>query len=48
MIKVLFLTLLLATSAAAQQEPPVVTFSAQTRLVLLAFHVRQASTSCLT
>jgi len=41
MISRLFLTLLLATSAAAQQEPPVVTFSAQTRLVLLAFHVRQ-------
>ncbi|SPE36935.1 exported hypothetical protein [Candidatus Sulfopaludibacter sp. SbA3] len=41
MISRLFLTLLLATSAAAQQEPAVVSFSAQTRLVLLSFHVRQ-------
>jgi hypothetical protein len=41
MIGRLFLTLLLATSAAAQQEPAVVSFSAQTRLVLLSFHVRQ-------
>jgi hypothetical protein len=36
----LFLTLALATSAAAQQEPAAVSFSAQTRLVLLSFHVR--------
>ncbi len=41
MISRLFLTLLLATSAAAQQGPAVVSFSAQTRLVLLSFHVRQ-------
>ena len=41
MISRLFLTLLLATSAAPQQEPAVVSFSAQTRLVLLPFHVRQ-------
>jgi hypothetical protein len=41
MISRLFPTLLLATSAAAQQEPAVVSFSAQTRLVLLSFHVRQ-------
>src|SRR5579871_4839176 len=34
------LTLLLATAAAAQQEPTVV-FTAQTKLVLLSFHVRQ-------
>ncbi len=34
------LTLLLAASAAAQQ-PATVSFSAQTRLVLLSFHVRQ-------
>ena len=40
MISRLFLTLLLATSAAAQKEPAVVSFSAQTRLVLLSFHVR--------
>ena len=41
MIRRLFLTLLLAISAAAQQESAVVSFSAQTRLVLLSFHVRQ-------
>ncbi len=41
MVSRLYLALLLATSAAAQQEPPAVTFSAQTRLVLLSFHVRQ-------
>src|SRR5271163_1335082 len=35
----LFLTLLLAMSATAQQEPAAVTFSAQTRLVLVSFHV---------
>jgi hypothetical protein len=35
----LFLILLLATSVAGQQEPGVVSFSAQTRLVLLSFHV---------
>ncbi|HLJ49236.1 MAG TPA: hypothetical protein VKU01_24655 [Bryobacteraceae bacterium] len=40
MISRLFQTLLLATLAAAQ-EPPGVSFSAQTRLVLLSFHVRQ-------
>lgn len=34
-------TLLLVTCAAAQQEPDVVSFSTQTRLVLLSFHVRQ-------
>lgn len=39
-----FLTLLLATSAAAQQDPPVVRFSAQTRLVLLSFHVKKGKT----
>ena len=37
-----FLMLLLATSAAAQQEPTV-SFSAQTKLVLLSFHVRQGT-----
>jgi hypothetical protein len=37
----LFLTLLLATAAAAQQEPAPVTFTTQTKLVLLPFHVRQ-------
>jgi hypothetical protein len=41
MIRRLFLTLLLAASAAAQQDLPVASFSAQTRLVLLPFHVRQ-------
>jgi hypothetical protein len=41
MISRLFLTLLLATSAAPQQEPAGVSFSAQTRLVLLSFHIRQ-------
>lgn len=43
MISRLFLTLLLATSAAAQQQTGVVSFSAQTRLVLLSFHVRQGN-----
>jgi hypothetical protein len=43
MIIPLFLTLLLATSAAAPQEPAVVNFSTQTRLVLLSFHVRQGT-----
>jgi len=37
----LFLTLLLAAWAAAQQEPATASFSAQTRLVLVPFHVRQ-------
>ena len=41
MIRRLFLTVLVVTSAAAQQEPGVVSFSTQTRLVLLSFHVRQ-------
>jgi hypothetical protein len=41
----LFLALLLALSAAAPQEPSVVSFSAQTRLVLLSFHVRQGKNS---
>jgi len=41
MISRLFLTLLLVTSAGAQQEPAVASFSAQTRLVLLSFHIRQ-------
>lgn len=36
-----FLTLLFATSAAAQQEPAPVSFTTQTKLVLLSFHVRQ-------
>src|SRR5580700_6535594 len=40
MISRLFLALLLATSAAAQQESAV-SFIAQTRLVLVSFHVRQ-------
>jgi hypothetical protein len=40
MMSRLFLTLLLATSAVAQQESATVSFSAQTRLVLLSFHVR--------
>jgi hypothetical protein len=39
MIRRPFLSLLLAASAAAQQEPAVVNFSAQTKLVLLSFHV---------
>lgn len=42
MSRVLFLTLLLATAAAAQQEPAPVTFTTQTKLVLLPFHVRQS------
>jgi hypothetical protein len=41
MISRLFLALLLATSAAAQQEPASVSFSAQTKLVLVSFHVTQ-------
>jgi hypothetical protein len=41
MIRRLFLTLLLATAAAAQEEPAPVTFTTQTKLVLLPFHVRQ-------
>ena len=41
MISRLFLTLLLAASPAAPQEPAMVRFSAQTKLVLLSFHVRQ-------
>src|ERR1700722_5582053 len=41
MISRLFPVFLLTTLAAAQQEPAVVSFSAQTRLVLLSFHVRQ-------
>src|SRR5580704_3266931 len=41
MMSRLFLTLLLATSATAQPDLPVATFSAQTKLVLLPFHVRQ-------
>jgi hypothetical protein len=41
MINRLFLTLLLAASIGAQQESAVVSFSTQTRLVLLSFHVRQ-------
>jgi hypothetical protein len=42
MISRLFLALLLAISVAAQQEPPVATFSTQTKLVLLSFHVRHS------
>ena len=41
MISRRFLTLLLAAAAAAQQEPAPVTFTTQTKLVLLPFHVRQ-------
>jgi hypothetical protein len=41
MIIRLFIVLLLAAPAAAQEEPAVVSFSTQTRLVLLSFHVRQ-------
>ena len=40
MISRLFLGVLLATSVAAPQESAEVSFSAQTRLVLLSFHVR--------
>ncbi len=42
MIRSLFLTLLLTTAAAAQQEP--LTFTTQTKLVLLSFHIRQRKT----
>jgi len=41
MINRLFVTLVLATSAGAQQEPAGVRFGAQTSLVLLSFHVRK-------
>ena len=41
MLSRLALPLLLALSAAAQPPPPAVTFSAQTRLVLVSFHVRE-------
>jgi hypothetical protein len=41
MISHLFLSLLLAPSANAQQESAEVSFSTQTRLVLLSFHIRQ-------
>ena len=40
MINALFLILTLTIFAAAQQEPAAVSFSAQTSLVLLSFHVR--------
>ena len=43
MINRLFLTLVLAASLAAQQQPAAVSFSAQTSLVLLSFHVRRGS-----
>ena len=41
MLSRLFVALLLASPAAAQQESPVFSFSVQTKLVLLSFHIRR-------